>query len=688
MTVDFSSLFCRLFVLSGVVLLSTVRASAQLHPPEIRSVYPLGGRPGGRTLVTITGMSFRNAEGFLFDRTGITAKTLPADPATLPALTLDSDGNPDVHAEFTVSADAAPGLYHFRVVSPAGVSSVGAWMVGRDLPDLEEREPNNDRAHAQPVTLPTAINGHIGEAGDQDTFALTLEAGHTLVAEVIAAQVDSPLDSLLTLRDSEGRELVSNDDYNGSDSLLIYPVKTSGRYFLTIASAVGTGGPNFAYRLEAGYLPLVTAVYPAGVQRGKVVEITPAGINLPAGLRKTWPSAADGAGAGEPIWFSTPLGVTNAMPVVTSSLPVVNEQEPNDDLRHATAMPAPGIANGRFQRTDGHTGGDTDYYRFHAEAGRRYIVEAQCQAIGTRADPVLVLLDGSGKMLEENDDAVGRDSRIDRTFDKTGDYFLRVREVTGRTGPDMVYRLVIQEAPPPGFSLATETRARAVGRGDSAPLEISVDRDRWDGPVTLTVTDLPPGVTASTEVVPAGVGRGLLVLTAAKDAPLGPFSLHVAGTAQVNGQTVHRVLDRASDWVWFGGDQATRPIPPSLIQFAIVAPFEVAPQTGSNALTLAPGQSVKLTVSVARRAAPSKPVTLRVLGLPDGVEAGDVSLAPEKTAAEIEIKAGAGARPGVFPITVSALATNSRYGNSVQLDRATPAITLTLSTASTKATGK
>ena len=49
-------------------------ADAQLHPPEIRAVYPLGGRSNGTTRVTITGVSFRGATSLLFDRPGITAK--------------------------------------------------------------------------------------------------------------------------------------------------------------------------------------------------------------------------------------------------------------------------------------------------------------------------------------------------------------------------------------------------------------------------------------------------------------------------------------------------------------------------------------------------------------------------------------------------------------------------------------
>src|SRR5262249_37864429 len=153
----------------------------------------------------------------------------------------------------------------------------------------------------------------------------------------------------------------------------------------------------------------------------------------------------------------------------------------------------------------------------------------QCQAIGTPGDPILTLYDADGKQLDENDDAGSRDSHLDHTFEKAGDYYLRVRDAQGRSAPELVYRLVIQDGAPPDFSLTTETRARVVGRGDSVPFEVTVERDRWDGPLTLSIADLPPGVSASAAVVPAGVNRGLLVLSAEKSASPGVFPLHIVG---------------------------------------------------------------------------------------------------------------------------------------------------------------
>jgi hypothetical protein len=89
-----TTLVC-LLILAGLAPLPRMPfllpASAQLHPPEIRGVYPLGGSAGATTRVTIAGVSLRGAVRIVFEKPGITAKIVGPDPAALPAPMLDSD---------------------------------------------------------------------------------------------------------------------------------------------------------------------------------------------------------------------------------------------------------------------------------------------------------------------------------------------------------------------------------------------------------------------------------------------------------------------------------------------------------------------------------------------------------------------------------------------------------------------
>ena len=677
-----------------LALLCITPAFAQRHPPEIRNVYPLGGSAGATTRVTLTGVSFRNTVKLLFDRPGISAMIVPQTTLKLPPPTLDSDGNPEVIADIMVAKTAAPGVCRFRVVSSSGVSDAGYWMIGRDIAQSEEKEPNNDNAQAQAVALPLAINGRISDTGDVDTYRFDLKAGQPFVAEVTANRVGSPLDSILTLKDANGREVASNDDHNGPDSLLVYTPKVPGRYFLTLASSDGQGGPNFTYRLEMGILPLLLSTFPTiidsqssqGAQQATIPALS--GVNLSDGPPTALIQADAGLstlGAMFPRMTSafvvTVQGRSNGRPVPETVLPILTNKMPGSDRLHAMLLPTPCVVNGRFWRGTSPTPGDkiigkadVTFYKFRGEAGQRYLIDVLSQLLDSSAYPILSLAGPDGKMIMENDGTNGHNAHLDTILPQTGDYTLRVAELRQQSGPDLVYSLVIQ-MPPPGFSLTTETRARAVGQGSVVPIEVTVTRDRWDGPVVLGLRDLPGGVTATTCIVPAGVGRGLLLLTADKTAPLTDFPLHIIGTGQIMGTTVQHLCDTATDWIWKGAARANVPAPAALIDFAVCEPVEIMPQTELTTLSIVRGQNATLKVKLVRQAGYVKPITLHVLGLPDGVTAADVVVTPDKPDAMIEIKVAATARLGAATIAVSSVVTQSQF---VLLDRATPAIMLTI----------
>lgn len=646
-------------------------AVAQRHPVEISAVYPLGGNAGTTTRVTITGMSLRGAGAILFSVPGVTARIVSPDPASLPPPTPDSDGNPPVVADITASKESVPGTVTFRILSPAGISNARKWIVGWQIPQIEAQAAS--AAPDQPITLPTAVNGHLLTAGDHPAFGFDLQAGRTFVASVQAAVVDSPLDSLLTLRDEAGHEVASNDDDRGLDSLLQFVPAKGGHYTLTLSSSVGAGGPNYPYRLSMGYLPLLRALFPASIGINVPTTVKLIGANLPAtALAPALPTP----GPFPPFLYAPGTPISNALPLYYSGLPTLLEKEPNDTPAQATVVPVPAVVSGQFQRSDGSPDSDTDFYRFHADAGQRLLIDVQCQAVGSQADATVALLDANGKTLMANDDTNGRDPHLDFTAPQAGDYLLRVRESTGRSAPDLVYRLLMLPPPLPGYALAVETRGRVIGQGDSLALEVSVERDRFDGPVTLTVTDLPDGVTAAPVVVPPGVSRGLLVLSARTNAALGSFRLQILGTTQVNGQSVTRPQARVSDWVWQGGPRRVVPVSPELWMLSVGSPAELALTTTAKQLALAPNGSVKIPVHLDRRMITNKPITLRALGLPDGVTVADVVVPPSQNDAELELKATPAARLGTFPIALLALVNHSP---AVQLERFSTPIALTVS---------
>ena len=150
------------------------------------------------------------------------------------------------------------------------------------LPECEEKEPNNNEAQAQRVTLPIIVKGHIDAPGDCDVFRFEGRAGQQIVAEVMARRLGSPLDSVLRLTASDGRQIAFNDDYEDqgsgllthhADSYLMTSLPADGTYYLHLSDAQHKGGADFSYRLRLG-----------PPQPDFELRVAPSGLNARAGM--------------------------------------------------------------------------------------------------------------------------------------------------------------------------------------------------------------------------------------------------------------------------------------------------------------------------------------------------------------------------------------------------------------------
>ena len=127
------------------------------------------------------------------------------------------------------------------------------------LPEIVASKANNTLASAQKITLPIIINGRVEKPGDWDVFAFDGKAGDTVVAEVCARRLGSPLDSVLKLTDAAGKQLAFNDDYDDkaaglethhADSYLSFVLPSSGTYYVHLGDAEHNGGAAYGYRLR------------------------------------------------------------------------------------------------------------------------------------------------------------------------------------------------------------------------------------------------------------------------------------------------------------------------------------------------------------------------------------------------------------------------------------------------------
>ena len=193
--------------------------------PFITGIFPLGGRGGKRAAVEMKGWNLPSGK-----------------------LTVDTKGKP---------AGVMPIAARKGRLTSNSVPFVTQEQAA--LPEVLEKEPNNRKENAQRVSVPVIVNGRIDRPGDWDVFRFNGHAGEEIVAEVYARRLDSPLDSLLRLTDSAGRELAVNDDAEDkgaallthqADSRIDFKLPANGVYYLYLGDSQGKGGSDFAYRLR------------------------------------------------------------------------------------------------------------------------------------------------------------------------------------------------------------------------------------------------------------------------------------------------------------------------------------------------------------------------------------------------------------------------------------------------------
>jgi len=138
------------------------------------------------------------------------------------------------------------------LVTLAGVSEARA-----DL--RREVEPNGSAAAAQPVVPPASLGGTVGAPGDIDLYAVRLEAGQTVRADILArgfraaTSPGSSLSAVLEIRDPDGLTVLASDQSLGDfdDPSTLWTAASAGRYFVAVRDLSGSeGGSAYVYVLS------------------------------------------------------------------------------------------------------------------------------------------------------------------------------------------------------------------------------------------------------------------------------------------------------------------------------------------------------------------------------------------------------------------------------------------------------
>jgi hypothetical protein len=118
-------------------------------------------------------------------------------------------------------------------------------------PQLVEQEPNDTNATAHTFGLPATVSGHIGKPGDVDRFDFTATKGARYRLDIDSFALGFLLDARLSVEDSTGKQLTSNDDANKiRDPLLNWTAPADGRFCAVVRSLLNNGGSEYFYNLK------------------------------------------------------------------------------------------------------------------------------------------------------------------------------------------------------------------------------------------------------------------------------------------------------------------------------------------------------------------------------------------------------------------------------------------------------
>lgn len=123
------------------------------------------------------------------------------------------------------------------------------------LPQVVEKEGNDDVKSATKITLPAGINGQIEKRRDMDCYAFTARKGQALQFDLKARRfgtlLQSSLHGVLEILDVKGTIVALNDATHGPEATLTFSPTADGEYVLRVRDLNSKGGESFVYYVEA-----------------------------------------------------------------------------------------------------------------------------------------------------------------------------------------------------------------------------------------------------------------------------------------------------------------------------------------------------------------------------------------------------------------------------------------------------
>lgn len=246
-------------------------------------------------------------------------------------------------------------------------------------------------------------------------------------------------------------------------------------------------------------LPATVELAPDVENNGTAADRVTYRITLP-------PEAAVGVGG---YRLATGRGISSVRLLMIDDLPTAVDNGANKSADAAQAIELPTAIDGACEPES------FDYYKFSGLAGQRLSVEAVARRLGSPLDPVIRLLDASGRELAYSDDepSIGADCRFALQLPADGEYLLEIRDIRYQGSGAHRYRLRVGD-----FPLVTVPYPMSGKQGSVAQLSIChAPGDLTESGGLPAELAIPPGAATPQRLgvrYPAGQGSAWTVLAA------------------------------------------------------------------------------------------------------------------------------------------------------------------------------
>ncbi|MSR57374.1 MAG: hypothetical protein EXS05_06855 [Planctomycetaceae bacterium] len=483
-----------------------------------------------------------------------------------------------------LNVPAEPALDWLNVGAKAagGNSSGFALLAVSPHPEVLEVEPNNALPEATRVNLGGGLNGRFDNPGDVDHFVFTAKAGQRFLFNGVSRRQGSPCELRLRLLKSDGAEISASNDGLPTEAFVDFTFPADGDYTLAVEDLHRRGGTEFAYRVAvapfeekfslsastdtvnvaAGGLAMVTVTAVRGNFGGPItlsllgapegVVATPAVIGpglvstvmtiacapgVPAG--KLYAIQIAGAAQAGPVQYQAIATVTDAQKTSQSGLtappPALSQMVAlgvNPPPLFALKTDKPEIIFGKdlSATVKIQIATPADFGEEIALAIQTPIpgqppptglppgVTAAVKPIAKGTNEIEIVFAGNAQA------PLGQFSVVLIGTGKKGEV----------TAVQPIPALSLSLRPP--FALTPDLAGGKLAKGQTLKIKVAADRNpAYAGPITLTLQNLPTGVTAAAAVIPADQKEVEITLTAAADAAVGAVDKIIVQGEGMNG---------------------------------------------------------------------------------------------------------------------------------------------------------